>query len=145
MITPVPSLPLIPGDRVSTLASSRFFSDNLTGFFFSRRWLLQRCLAGSTSGVTPFFPVRRLASRRFIPLLYFVFFICFLSLFLASMSSHRFSLNFDLHRNRSSFPYYGIGSSSVLLESIKMICCGLLGVSDDLDRFPSTKSLSSLM
>ncbi|CAF1696276.1 unnamed protein product [Brassica oleracea var. botrytis] len=59
MITPVPSLPLIPGDRVSTLASGRFFSDNLTGFFFSRRWLLQRCLAGSTSGVTPFFPMCR--------------------------------------------------------------------------------------
>ena len=144
MITLVPSPALTPDSRASTLASGGFFSDDLAGFSSSRRWLLQRCLAGSTSSVTPFLPVRRLASRRFIRLLYFVFFLCFPSLFLASMPFHRFSLSFDLHRNGPSFPCYGNGSSSVLSESIKMICCGLR-VSDDIDRFPSTKSLSSLM
>lgn len=102
----------------------------LLGWLYLRRHTF---LSGAAVGFSSVYPT-------FI----FCFFICFLSLFLASMSSHRFSLSFDLHRNRSSFPYYGIGSSSVLLESIKMICCGL-GVSDDLDRFPSTKSLSSLM
>ncbi|KAL0750563.1 hypothetical protein Bca101_032566 [Brassica carinata] len=57
MITPVPSPALTPGDRASTLASGGFFSDDLAGFSSSRRWLLQRCLAGSASAVTPFFPL----------------------------------------------------------------------------------------
>ncbi|KAL0683166.1 hypothetical protein Bca4012_050014 [Brassica carinata] len=58
MITPVPSPALTPGDRASTLASGGFFSDDLAGFSSSRRWLLQCCLAGSASGVTPFLPIQ---------------------------------------------------------------------------------------
>ncbi|KAH0933053.1 hypothetical protein HID58_010170 [Brassica napus] len=65
MVTPVSSPALTPGDRVSTLASGGFFSDELVGLSSGRRWLFQCCLAGSASGVTPFLPVRRLASRRF--------------------------------------------------------------------------------
>ncbi|KAF3536813.1 hypothetical protein F2Q69_00020513 [Brassica cretica] len=58
MIMPVPSPTLTPSDRTSTLASGGFFSDDLAGFSSSRRWLLQRCLAGSASGVTPFLPIQ---------------------------------------------------------------------------------------
>ncbi|WZY82267.1 hypothetical protein YC2023_028651 [Brassica napus] len=63
MVTPVSSPALTPGDRVSTLASGGFFSDELVGLSSGRRWLFQCCLAGSASGVTPFLPVRRLASH----------------------------------------------------------------------------------
>ncbi|KAG2334653.1 hypothetical protein Bca52824_005833 [Brassica carinata] len=72
MITPVPFLALILGDRASILASGRFFSDNLAGFSFSRRWLLQRCLAGSASSVTPFLPFEFRSSSEwaFLPLLW---------------------------------------------------------------------------
>ncbi|KAG2274878.1 hypothetical protein Bca4012_045109 [Brassica carinata] len=77
MITPVPSPALTPGDRASTLASGGFFSDDLAGFSSSRRWLLQRCLAGSASAVTPFFPLfsfsfefRSSSKWLFLPLLW---------------------------------------------------------------------------
>ncbi|CAN6853798.1 unnamed protein product, partial [Brassica oleracea] len=42
---------LTPGDRASTLASGGFFSDDLAGFSSGKRWLLQRRLAGSVSGI----------------------------------------------------------------------------------------------
>ncbi|KAF3563214.1 hypothetical protein DY000_02019283 [Brassica cretica] len=48
---------LTSGDRASTLANGGFFSDDLAGFSSNRRWLLQRCLAGSASGVTSFLPM----------------------------------------------------------------------------------------
>ncbi|CAN7032468.1 unnamed protein product [Brassica oleracea var. botrytis] len=72
MITPVPSPALTPGDRASTLASGGFFSDDLAGFSSSRRWLLQRCLAGSASAVTPFFPLFSFSMCRMCIMFWYV-------------------------------------------------------------------------